>query len=125
MRCPSCGYTNSRKQQSIEAKIIFKDIPEHLRSNLIYIGKKLKSHFDKPTLNRHWNQLMYLIDIIDYDIVSTTVTQYLLAQYHLEGKGLPYLKTMIQHNAKAWTKKKQIESAKYDNNPPNITKKEK
>ena len=30
------------------------------------------SHFDKPTLNRHWNQLMYLIDIIDYEIVNTT-----------------------------------------------------
>ena len=35
MRCPSCGYTNARKQQSIEAKIIFKDIPEDLRNAFI------------------------------------------------------------------------------------------
>ena len=124
MRCPACGYTNQKQQAAVEVKIIFKDIPESLKEKLIMIGKKLKPFIDKQTMSRQWNQFMYAIDIVDYSIVERTVNQYLLSEYHKEGKGFAYLKAMVHLNVKNHEKHKAYELAKHGANPPLITNEE-
>ena len=67
---------------------------------------------------------MYAIDSIPYIITRTTVNQYLLHKYYKEGKGFPYLKTMILISSKNFKKNKNIELKKYGSNPPLLTDEE-
>ncbi len=124
MRCPACGYTTQKQRQVAEVKLIYKEFPDDIKEKLIYIGKKLKPFFNKETLNRQWNQFIYAISIMDYEIIRTTLNQYLLSAYHEDGKGFPYLKAMVHLNEKNYKKHIETEVARFGSNPPLITNEE-
>ena len=124
MRCPACGYTTQKQQQAVEVKMIYKDMPEPIKQKLLTIGKKLKPFIDAQTMARQWNQFIYAIDIVPYEIVLRTINQYLLSEYHKEGKGFAYLKAMVHLNVKNHEKHKAFELAKHGSNPPLITNEE-
>ena len=95
MKCPACGYTTHKQKQAKEATVIFKDFPQDLSLQLIKIGKELRPFYQSEKLKREWNQLMFAIQDFDYSIVRTTLNQYLINEYHKQGKGFAYLKYMI------------------------------
>ena len=124
MKCPACGYTNQKQQQTAEAQIIYEDFPTDLKNKLITIGKTLKPFMHRAKIKREWNEFMFAIQEIDYGIVRTTLNQYLLNEYHKQGKGFPYLKYMVIASAKNHTKNKLIESKRFGSNPPLIINEE-
>ena len=124
MKCPACGYTTHKQKQKKEAAIIFEDFPKDLSLQLIKIGKELRPFYHSEKLKREWNQLMFAIQDYEYNIIRTTLNQYLINEYHKQGKGFAYLKYMIIASAKNHKKNKLIESKRFGSNPPLITNEE-
>tara|TARA_R100001463_G_scaffold2421_6_gene10256 strand:+ start:1072 stop:1464 length:393 start_codon:yes stop_codon:yes gene_type:complete len=120
MKCPACGYTDQKQKQTSEAQIIYEDFPKDLKEQLIKIGKTLRPFMHSAKIKREWNQFMYGIQDIDYSIVRTTINQYLINEYHKQGKGFPYLKFMVIASAKNHKKNVLIESKRFGSNPPEI-----
>ncbi len=119
-RCPACGYTTHPRQQSNESKMIFRSLPQYLKKPLQDVYLYHKGKIPTDTLNKEWHKLVYAIDGANYDVVRSSIHKYTESQYHLEGKGLLYLKAMINTSSATFKQKQNAEKHKFGSNPPEI-----
>ena len=122
--CHSCGYTTAPKKQSNEAKMYFRSFPLQLQDQLktIYLHF-LKRNIPKAQLNKDWNKLIYCVEVTPNDIVRTSIAKYLQNEYHIQGKGLAYLKAIINTDRATLEQKKEYEKTRYGTSPPLLNKK--
>ena len=122
MKCPACGYTTNRTQQSVTAKSQFKEFPLFVQEPLkeLYHWYKKRIPRDIGTLNMSWNKLVSVIADSDLEQVRSAIHTFFYKDYHKEGKSLDYLRMMIVNNKKTWEIRKHAEMLKYGLNPPEV-----
>ena len=84
------------------------------------VYKYLAKNTPKDTLHKEWHKLVYAIDGANHDVARSSIHQYIKNEYMYEGKGLSYLKAMINSANATYRLKIESEKKKFGSNPPEI-----